>query len=368
MISQPPPMGTRPPVFPCESCGADLTFGIGVQSLQCAHCGHVKTITFDADAAIDEQDFHAMLERLAQLRASADRPAVELNEVQCGDCGAAVTFTGTLTSTLCAYCGAPLQLDQVHRAPDRLGIDGVLPFRVDDRAAREHLNAWVRSRWFAPGDFQRGGIAEAFHGVYLPFWTYDTLTTTHYRGQRGEHYYVTVGSGKNRRTERRTRWYPASGHFQRFFDDVLVAAGGGLPEPRLAALEPWPLQQCHPFAPQLLAGFQARTYDVDLEAGFAKARVLIDAAIADECRQRIGGDTQRLESVQSRYEAVTYKHLLLPVWMLAYRYRDKTYQVVVNATTGEVQGDRPYSWLKITLAALLAAALAGIIALIASQG
>ena len=45
----------------------------------------------------------------------------------------------------------------------------------------------------------------------------------------------------------------------------------------------------------------------------------------------------------TNYHALTYKHLLLPVWMLAYRYGKKTYRVVVNAGTGEVQGGRPWS-------------------------
>ena len=67
---------------------------------------------------------------------------------------------------------------------------------------------------------------------------------------------------------------------------------------------------------------------------------------------------QRIHSIDTRHDAVTYKHLLLPVWMLAYRYAKKSYQVVVNAGTGEVQGDRPWSWIKITLAVL--AGIAGL--------
>ena len=84
-------------------------------------------------------------------------------------------------------------------------------------------------------------------------------------------------------------------------------------------------------------------------------------------RSRIGGDEQRIDSINSRYDAISFKHLLLPVWLLAYRYHDKVYQVVVNASTGEVQGERPYSWIKITLFVLGIAAVAGVIALIVSQ-
>jgi len=338
--------------FPCEGCGADLTFSIGEQSLKCPYCGLVKSLEFDADAEVNEQDFGAMLERLATLRA-ADRTGEQgLSEVRCDSCGATVCFAGTLTSSECAYCGAPLQREDIHEAADRVPVDGVLPFHIDRATARSNLAAWVRSRWFAPNDFKARGVQGRFAGVYLPYWTFDSATATRYTGQRGEHYWVTVGTGKKKRRVRRTRWYPASGSFQRFFDDVLVVAGTGLPAERLVALEPWPLTKCVPFTQQVLAGFLARTYDVPLDEGFVHARSRIDEALEADVRERIGGDTQRIHSIDTRYNAVTYKHLLLPVWMLAYSYHEKSYQVVVNAGTGEVQGDRPYSWIKITLAVL----------------
>ncbi len=347
---------TRPRVFPCEQCGADLTFSIGDQQLACEYCGYVKELTKDP-AEIREQDFRAAIAKLQRVRDREVPGESEINEVKCEACGATVQFTGTLTSSECAYCGSPLQREHVHRSPHRIPVDAVLPFLIDHDRAHKELQAWVKSRWFAPNDFLKRGVQGRFNGIYLPFWTYDTLTFNHYTGQRGEHYYVTRGTGKNKRRVRKTRWYPASGSFKRFFDDVLVVAGRGLPDKRLNALEPWPLPRCKPFNAEMLAGFLARTYDVPLDEGFMTAKQRIDAAIRTEVKRRIGGDTQRIHHINSKYDAITYKHLLLPVWMLTYRYRDKPYQVVVNASTGEVQGDRPWSWIKITLAVLGAAAL-----------
>jgi len=348
--------------FPCESCGADLTFHIGSQSLTCPYCGHVKQLREIGDE-VAEQDYESMARRMVALREkkNAEGPAkTACSEVSCSSCGSTVRFVGTLISSECAYCGVPLQLEGVQEAQDHIPIDGVLPFLVERKEARVHLKKWVQSRWFAPNDFKKRGIEGRFNGVYLPYWTFDSLTFNRYVGQRGEYYYVTVGSGKNRRTVRKTRWYPASGEFQRFFDDVLVVAGEGLPSKRLRALEPWPLAKCIPYNDEVLAGLLARTYDIELDRGFLTAKERMDVAIEAEVRRRIGGDTQRVHSVKSSYDAITYKHLLLPVWMMAYRYGKKSYQVVVNAATGEVQGDRPYSWIKITLAVLAgAAAIAG---------
>lgn len=338
-------------IFPCERCGADLTFNIGQQDLKCPYCGFEKRIQLDENAVICEQDFHETLARQMERRTERIPEGAEqnYNNVRCASCGANVVFTGTLTSSFCPYCGSPIQRDEVHTLELRIPVDGVMPFLIEETRARSNLAAWVRSRWFAPNTFLKHGVDGNFHGVYLPYWTFDSLTFTVYAGQRGEYYYVTVGTGKNRRTERRTRWYPASGRFQRFFDDVLVVATDQLNGKMLLALEPWPLQKCIPFTQQVLAGYFARTYDVELDAGFERGKRRIDSALLREVKQRIGGDTQRVSSVDTRYDGITFKHLLLPVWLLAYQYKEKPYQVFVNAATGEVQGERPYSWVKITL-------------------
>jgi len=359
-------------VFPCESCGADLEFHIGEQSLKCPFCGHVKQIERYADQELTEQDFHAMLEKIRQWREDARKRTVDQDpelaagesthrELRCESCGGNVEFYGTLTSTHCPYCAAPVQLEHAHKAAEhRIPVDGVLPFQIDKDHARRNLQLWISSRWFAPNRFTRGSADGRFNGIYLSYYTFDSMTFTAYTGQRGEYYYVTVGDGKNRRTERRTRWYPASGSFQRFFDDVLVLANTGLRRDFMLALEPWPLLKVVPFNQQMLAGLMARTYDIELDECFKEGRQRIDSAILSEVHQRIGGDTQSVSSVKSRYEAITYKHLLLPAWLLAYKFHDKTYQVFINAATGEVQGERPYSAWKIAFAVimgLIAAAL-----------
>ncbi len=372
-------------IFPCEQCGADLVFHIGEQRLKCPFCGAEKDLELRADAAVGEQDFLARLERIEQNRererdgggkvggakagesrvggrqdGGSSDVAPRASEVRCESCGGTVVFTGTLTSSECPYCGSPIQREHVHAATRRIPVDGVLPFLVDRDRAAEALAQWVRSRWFAPNEFLKRGVTAKFNGVYLPYWTYDTLTFSVYRGERGEDTTTTVGSGKNRRTVTRTDWYPASGSFQRFFDDVLVIAAEELPRGYLRGLEPWPLAKYLPFTQQVLAGFLARTYDVSLKQGFQEAKQRIDEALHAETCRRIGGDRQRVHSLKSRYDAITYKHLLLPVWMMAYRYHGKPYRVFVNAGTGEVQGERPYSVWKIAFAVLGGAIAAGL--------
>ncbi len=353
-------------IFPCENCGADMEFHIGQQTLVCRFCQHSVDIQTTSDDSATEKDYAEALKRIRQQRQAAqtEQHSADDNwtkaekhhqELRCESCGGNVEFYGTLTSTHCPYCGVPIQLEKAHRnEPNRIPVDGLIPFRVEKNTAQNQLAAWVRSRWFAPNSFLKDGVSGRFNGVYLAYFTYDSLTWTAWSGQRGDVYTVSVGTGNNRRTETRVRWSSVSGEFQRFFDNIPVLANSGMNREFIQALEPWPLHQVVPFQQQYLAGLLARTYDIELDAGFREARARMDAMIAEDVRGRIGGDRQSISSIQTQLNAVTFRHLLLPVWLMAYRFHGKTYQIFINAATGEVQGQRPYSVWKITFTSLLA--------------
>jgi DNA-directed RNA polymerase subunit RPC12/RpoP len=377
--------------FPCSECGARLEFNIGVQNLKCPFCGHEEAIVLTEEDLIQEQDLNAMLERESERRIqnskdkqnakdkqnsedqdAADPIAAGYQEVQCDRCGGTVVFTGTLTSTSCPYCAGPIQLDKAHTCTLRIPVDGVMPFLVERDQARKNLQTWVKSLWWAPNDFIRQGVEGKFQGVYLPFWTFDANTDTYYSGWRGvnvTYTYTTTENGQTvTKTATRTDWYPASGRFDRFFDDVVISASKGLPAPLLESLSPWPFQdRLQPFTHQFLAGFLARTYDIELKDGFQSGKARMEASLRSDVCSRIGGDHQRIDVMKVKWSNLTYKHLLLPTWLLAYRYRDRPYQVAINAATGEVQGERPYSWIKITAAIVTVLAIIGVIIVLANQ-
>ena len=339
-------------IFPCIQCGADVVFHIGSQKLRCPYCGYQQGLTIAPEAEVAERDYRQELQRLAEFHEREHAETAGIKEVHCDACKGTVVFEGTLTSTNCPYCASPIQLNQIHELEIRITPDGVLPFQVDERQARQYLHNWVQSRWFAPTNFRKSGVRGPLNGVYLPYWTFDSFTSNTYTGERGDNYRTTVGSGKNRRTVTRTRWSRASGQFQRFFDDVLVIACRSLSSKLVPGLEPWPLARTIPFTREALAGYLARTYDVPLEQGFDQAQARIDAALRDDVRRRIGGDHQRIHKLQTVHSAITFKFLILPIWLLSYRYHDRVYQVMINAATGQVSGERPWSIWKITLAIL----------------
>jgi hypothetical protein len=324
-------------------------------SLSCPYCG-----TTQAVHAIDVKVEERLLDEfLAHSATSLEVIATNAVEAPCSRCGAVLAFTPPEVAGDCAFCGTPI-VAQPRQADPLITPQGVLPFNLTKDQARAGVKAWIASLWFAPNSLKRVARHEGLTGVYLPFWTYDSHTTSDYQGQRGEHYYTTetyttVENGRSvtrTRQVRHTRWHPAEGTVARDFDDVLVPATTSLSVERLRSLEPWDLAALTPYQPAYLSGFKAQRYQVALESGFDVAKQLMAPVIDGDVRQDIGGDEQMVSSIDTRYDAVTFKHPLLPVYLGAYRFKDKAFQVMVNARTGEVQGERPWSAWKIAFLVL----------------
>jgi len=350
--------------YPCLRCGGELEWDIGQQQLTCPFCGNRQEV-LDPDVEVVEHDLREALAALdAGLTGRTGAQVEGEREVVCQNCGGRTTFTGTLTATRCPYCATPIQRDDVHEAPARLAVDGVLPFTIDERTADAAIERWIGSRWFAPNEFKRYATAGSFNSVYCAYFTYDATTTTRYTGRRGDHYTVVVGSGQDRRTETRTRWSPAAGTVRNHFDDLPVCANDGLDRRHVEALEPWPTAEARPFNPEYLAGHLARTYDHDVRTCLQPAKARMEDAIRDAVRRDIGGDVQQISSMGVHYERLGYKHLLLPVWLLTVVHAGAPFQVLINGVTGEVHGQRPYSAVKIAVAVVAALVVAVVLWLV----
>lgn len=347
--------------FPCDQCGADYRFDPASGRLVCDHCGHSEEVAQSGpwESTIRELDF-----RLALNSELPDEDIEETRVTSCPNCGARVVFDETLHAAECPFCATPVVTDTgTHR---HIKPRGLLPFALDEEAARGAMNDWLGRLWFAPGglqDYARKG--RRMQGIYVPYWTFDADTKSAYRGERGTVYYEnrTVTRNGKRETVRvaKVRWRSVSGRVARFFDDVLVLASRSLPKRFTDGLEPWDLSALEPYAPQYLAGFRAEGYAVELDEGFTEARQIMDRVIARDVRFDIGGDRQRIHDIQTQISDVTFKHVLLPVWLAAYKYRGESYRFVVNGRTGRVQGERPWSAWKIALAVIAGLLVAGAI-------
>ena len=347
--------------YPCDKCGSSLRFAPGQTDLVCPNCGNIQSIPKPTPRAMAR----ATVELDLTQGLNDDLPQSEMQDLRtshCPNCGALVEFDGAIHAMDCPFCASPVVADPgPHR---QIKPQALVPFVLTERQAHDALTGWLGSLWFAPSsllEYTRKG--RAMTGMYTPFWTFDANTRTRYRGQRGDYYYesrtVTVNiNGRNeQRTEqvRHTRWSPASGNISRGFDDVIIMASASLPQKLGDELTPWDLNALAPYSPDYIAGFRAEGYTIPLADGHAMGRDKIDATIRMDILRDIGGDEQRIDSVSTDYGAETFKHILLPIWMAAYKYNGRSFRFHVNGQTAEVQGERPYSIWKIAFAVLAVA-------------
>jgi ribosomal protein S27E len=349
--------------FACPSCGAGMQFSPESGQLKCAACGHTQALIAGSTVTAHEFTGTIASHLLQPITAQA-------LQVTCPGCGSVVAFEPPEVAGTCSFCGTAI-VAQPKAADPLIAPDGVLPVKVPKQGALTKLQQWLSSRWFAPGALKRLARPDGISGVYLPFWTYYCHTDSAYTGARGVHYYTTEtyserdSSGNTVHRSRQvqhTNWYPASGRVSEDFNNVLIAATKAVPEQRLDKLQPWDLNALCQYEPAYLAGFRAQRYQIELAEGFEKAKLVMAKAIDSSVRRDIGGDEQTVTSVNTSYSSIFFLHLLLPVWIGAYQLQGKVYHVVINARTGDVEGERPYSAWKI--GALVAAILAVVILLI----
>ena len=253
----------------------------------------------------------------------------------------------------------------------------VLPFQLDHDKSHQMFQKWVKKLWFAPNKLKKAALdPQHTKGLYLPYWTFDAQLFATYTGQRGDYYYVSVPytttvNGKTvtkTRTERRTRWSPASGSVNGFVDDTLIKASkqkSGVIPSKIAR---WNLKSLQPFETGFLAGFVTEKYTIPLKDGHLQSKEEA-RRIADRwARRDIGGDTQRVHSIDMTLSEETFKHILLPVYISAYRFKGKRYNFFVNGQTGAVSGQRPYSFWKIFFLVVGILAIIALIVIFADKG
>ncbi len=347
----------------CKQCGAKLVYAPGTINLKCEYCGAENEINVEP-TIIEEIDFEKFISEQTNTIAKH-----EISTVRCNSCGAQTTLEKNIVSDLCPFCGSILIVKNIE-IKNIIKPWSVLPFKIDAKKAFSQFKIWLSKLWFAPNNLKKYATQqEKLKGLYIPYWTFDSNTTTKYTGLRGYNYtttvpYTTIVNGKTvtrTRTVVRTRWTPVSGTVYLNFDDVLVLASNSLPQKYTDKLEPWDLNDLQSFDERFLTGFRTETYKIDVKQGFEIGKEKMKNIIHQAIKQDIGGDHQQILTMNVNFAGVTFKHILLPIWISAYRYKNKVYRFMVNGQTGEVQGERPWSWVKITLTILITLIITGII-------
>ncbi len=298
--------------------------------------------------------------------------AAQKTSVKCQTCQAISVMDPTRVSQRCDFCGSSTLVPyEQTKAPIR--PESLLEFKVPETQVREKLRDWYGSRFWAPNAMKSRALTDTVKGIYLPYWTFDAQAHAHWTADAGYHYYTTESyrdsEGKTQtRQVQHTRWEPASGSVAHFFDDELVPASKGVHEKLLRAIEPFPTtSDLKPYDPAFLSGWVVEQYQIDLIGAAQRSRTSMEGQIRQQCSSAVPGDTQRNLAVQADFSAQTFKHILVPVWLTTYTYGSTPYQAVINGYTGTISGEYPLSWVKITIAVILALIVIAIIIVFASS-
>ena len=277
--------------------------------------------------------------------------------IQCRSCKAVMVYEAARVGQNCEFCGSPALADYEEiKSPIR--PKGVLPFRIDRNRVRDGIRRWWRSKWLAPGRLVRSALIDTVHSLYIPYWTFDAHAHCPWEAEAGHYYYVDVegrDSKGNRivRRERRTRWVPAAGVVEHTFDDEAVPGTQGLPLDLLRQVEPFPTQDVVPYDTAFLSGHVVEHYKVVLMDAAASSQAQMHATLEQLCARQVPGDTHRNLRIHPTYSGQTFKHILVPIWLLTYAFGRRSYQVLVNGSTGKIAGKYPYSPWKIALLILV---------------
>jgi hypothetical protein len=352
----------------CAACGAQAEWNPSKQLLICPFCGTAAPFTLDdASGALVEND---LARALRELPDEARGWLAEKRTVQCQSCKAVSVFDPERVGQNCDFCGSPALVDYAEiKAPIR--PQGLLPFKVSEPEVRDQIRRWYASRWLAPGKLKSRALVDRIRGVYIPYWTFDAQAVCPWTAEAGYYYYTTETYRDNNgrlqtRQVRHVRWEPASGIVRHFFDDEPVPGTQGVSHALLTQIEPFPTAELVPYDTAFLSGFIVEHYQVVLLEASKNSQESMSRHLFEMAASEIPGDTYRDLQIQPVFSAQTFKHILVPVWLLAYVYGAKSYQVVVNGVTNRMAGQYPKSPWKIALLVLLAM-VALLIFVLASQ-
>jgi hypothetical protein len=341
--------------YPCAACGAQAEWNPAKQLLICPFCGTAAPFSVDAaTGTIEELD---LAKALRELPEDSRGWMTEKRTVQCQRCKAVTVFDPSRVGQHCEFCGSPELVDYNEiKAPIR--PQSLLPFKVPEDRIREQMRGWYASKWLAPNAFRRRALVDRVHGVYVQYWTFDAQAVCPWEADAGHYYYTTETVRRNGRLEtrqvRHVRWEPASGEVSHFFDDEPIPGTHGIPLPLLKQIEPFPTSELVPYSTAFLSGFVVEHYQVVLFDAAQRSQEAMANTLRNMAAAEVPGDTYRNLQIHPVFSGQTFKHILVPVWLLTYTYGSRTFQLIANGYTGRMAGEYPKSVWKILLLVLLA--------------
>ena len=317
----------------CPSCGGIPEFDPQKQCLICPYCNTVVNVAKNDN--LEEQSVADLLANTAVW--------TETEVVECANCGSREVISKGELCTNCPFCGTT----NIVKTSEIVGMKphGICTFQKTLSDATEQAKTWAKKQWFTPNAFKKSVNVDNIKGIYSPSFTFDCDTTTTYEGRLGDR--RTSGFGDNKKTY--THYFKISGTFPRKFDDLLIHTSQNIPPLVMQELEPFPTSEASQFDEKLLTGYTASTSAKDGQTVVSDFEGRSAQIIKKEILSKYHYDFVDYFHPNTIYTNRTFKHLLLPVYVGHYKYKNKNYNFYVNGCTGKVSGKTPKSGIKILL-------------------
>ena len=342
IVREPENPENRTAVMKCPACGADMIYDAESGKLLCEHCGTQKEIESKTS---EELDF----ERLLTDKGGWD----ESHVFRCENCGAQEVLDKNEIAKQCPFCGAT-NIVETSELPN-IRPNAVVPFRVALKDAATAVKTWVRKRIFAPQKFRKSAKPEKMKGVYMPSFSFDSQTHSYYTAVLGKHYYVTRRVNGRTVQEQRTRYFTVSGNYEMFFDDVLIQASGTIDQKSLNKLQPFQTNDSREYTKEYLSGYTATQNTKSGLECWEEAKGVIGNRLQSAILSQYVYDVVSSFRISTQYSGITFKYILLPVYVGHCKWHTKIYNFFVNGLNGKVTGKAPISPLKVFITVLIAA-------------
>ncbi|HEY2826209.1 MAG TPA: zinc ribbon domain-containing protein [Pirellulales bacterium] len=353
--------------MPSAAATAELSKTPVPQGHACANCG----------TPVDEGDRFCNVCRAVQEGAHTrtqqpEAPPAQISVV-CKNCGAAIKVPPDQRSITCPFCDSNMVVESLDEQTGRQAPEFVVGFAITPQEALEKFRQWLRANSiFRPGDLSMAKIEEKLRGVYVPFWSFSMLARSQWSAQIGEHWwrtetYTTIIDGKpvvQTRTVQETEWWNLEGQHHNYYSGYLVSGSRGLAQDYAERIKPFRLEAIKRYQPYYLAGWLSEEYSVVRDDALPLCQEEFQRWEQRNVESFLPGDTYKSVLVNCEFSDVNSDLILLPIYLLSYRYGDKLFRFLLNGQTGKTAGDKPYSPARIGAAVAIAIVLVVVVCLL----
>lgn len=328
--------------YKCPGCGADMKFDAGTGKLTCEYC--------ETELAPDAAEVLEEAKRQDAENTDSEEVVDETNEAEsyggaadfikykCATCGAELVTDEHTAATFCNYCTSPNLLSE--RLEGEKTPAKVIPFKITKEKAESIYHDWCKKGVLTPSEFVSQSTIEKMSAIYVPFWLYDY----------GANAKIRANCTKVRHARRGDYQYTYTDHFRVYRDisaeyvKIPADASIKMPDDMMDKLEPFNYNELEDFSMPYLSGYMAEKYNYSSDELSKRVELRVSDYIISEGRRTIQGyATVAVSGKNVKLSKRVAHYVMLPVWMLTYRYKDKEYMFAINGQTGKLVGNRPIS-------------------------